>query len=277
MPDAPIRLLVLGAHPDDAEFRAGGLAAMYRDLGHVVKFVSLTNGDAGHHLMRGEALAARRRKEAEAAGAVIGAEYAVWEHSDGWLLPTPDLRAQVIREIRTFKPDLVLTHRPDDYHPDHRACGHVVRDACFTVTVPAIVPDTPALRRDPVVAYLGDEFMRPTELRPDVVIDVGPKLDVIIAMLACHESQLFEWLPYNERVEDQVPSDPAGRRQWVFDFYAGRLRANATRFQRRLVELYGESRAKEIHWVEAFEVSEYAAPLDEAARKRLFPMLPPQS
>ncbi len=247
---------------------------MYRDLGHVVKFVSMTNGDAGHHLMRGEALATRRCKEAQAAGAVIGATYEVWEHHDGWLQPTPELRAQVIREIRTFKPDLVLTHRPDDYHPDHRACGHVVRDACFTVTVPAIVPDTPALRHDPVVGYLGDEFTRPTELRPDVVIDVGAKLDAIISMLACHESQLFEWLPYNERVEDKVPSDPTARRQWVSDYYAVRLRANATRFQSRLVELYGEQRAKSVQWVEAFEISEYAAPLDDAARRRLFPMLP---
>lgn len=274
MSSEPLRLLVLGAHPDDAEFRAGGLGAIYRDLGHVVKFVSMTNGDAGHHILRGEALAARRRKEACAAAAVIGATHDVWDRHDGWLQPTFELRSQVIREIRTFKPDLVLTHRPDDYHPDHRACGNVVRDACFTVTVPAIIPDTPALRRDPVVGYLGDEFTRPTELRPDVVIDVGAKLETIISMLACHESQLFEWLPYNERVEDKVPSDPAERRTWVFEFYAGRLKENAARFRQRLIETYGAERGSLVEWVEAFEISEYAAPLDEAARRRLFPFLP---
>ncbi len=275
MNESPLRLLVLGAHPDDAEFRAGGLAALYRDLGHVVKFVSMTNGDAGHHILRGNELADRRRMEARAAGAVIGVAYDVWEHPDGWLQPTPELRAQVIREIRTFQPDLVLTHRPDDYHPDHRACGHVVRDACFTVTVPAIVPDTPALRRDPVVGYLGDEFTRPTELRPDVVVDVGAKLDTILSMLACHESQLFEWLPYNERVEDRVPSDAPGRRRWVLDFYSAKLKANADRFRQRLIETYGPSRGAGVGWVEAFEISEYAAPLDEAARARLFPFCRP--
>jgi N-acetylglucosamine malate deacetylase 1 len=273
MPDTPLRLLVLGAHPDDAEFRAGGLAAMYRELGHVVKFVSLTNGDAGHHQMPGPELAQRRRQEAAAAGAVIGAAYEVWDHHDGWLQPTAELRAQVIREIRTFKPDFVLTHRPDDYHPDHRACGHVVRDASFMVTVPAVVPDVPALRRDPVVGYLGDEFTRPAPLRPDVVVDVGARLDTILDMLACHESQLFEWLPYNERIEDKVPGDPDGRRRWVFEFYAARLRPNADRYRDRLIELYGEERGRKIEWVEAFEISEYAAPLDDAGRERLFPLV----
>lgn len=274
MPTEPLRLLVLGAHPDDAEFRAGGLAAKYRDLGHVVKFVSLTNGSAGHHRMHGPRLAKRRLKEAAAAAAVIGAESEVWEHPDGYLQPTLELRWQVTRAIRTFQPDLVLTHRPDDYHPDHRACGNLVRDASFLVTVPAVVPDTPHLRRDPVVGYLCDEFTKPTPLRPDVVLDVGDKFETIISMLACHESQLFEWLPYNERVEDKVPSDAAGRRQWVRDFYAGRLRANADRFRQRLIEVYGTKRGRAVQWVEAFEISEYASPLDDAARKRLFPFVP---
>lgn len=269
-----LRLLVLGAHPDDAEFRAGGLAAMYRDLGHTVKFVSLTNGDAGHHQIRGEALAARRKKEAAAAAAVIGAESAVWEHHDGQLVADLNLRWQVIREIRTFNPDLVLTHRPDDYHPDHRAVGQVVRDASFMVTVPAIVPDTPALRKDPVVAYLVDRFTKPTRLQADVVIDVTSKVDTIVAMLAAHESQLLEWLPYNERIDDKVPKDAAGRKQWVYDFYHQRTGHIAEQYRQRLVETYGPARGIKIEWVEVFEVSEYAAPLGAKTRKRLFPFVP---
>jgi LmbE family N-acetylglucosaminyl deacetylase len=141
----PLRLLILGAHPDDAEFHAGGLAAIYRRLGHVVKMVALTNGDAGHHQMHGPELAARRRQEAAAAGAVIGAEYVAWDHHDGFLQPTIELRLEVIRELRRFRPDLVLTHRPDDYHPDHRAVGNVVRDASYMVTVPRRA--APGLRR----------------------------------------------------------------------------------------------------------------------------------
>ena len=115
----PLRILILGAHPDDAEFHAGGLATIYGSLGHVVKIVSLTNGDAGHHQMHAQALAARRRGEMLAAAARIGAQAEMWAHPDGFLEPTLDLRRQVIRELRRFQPDLVLTHRTNDYHPDH--------------------------------------------------------------------------------------------------------------------------------------------------------------
>ncbi len=209
------RLLFLVAHPDDAEFHAGGLAAIHGQLGHAVKFVSLTNGDAGHHEISGPALAARRRREAEAAAARIGVTAEVWEHHDGRLEPSLDLRWQVVREIRAFAPDLVLTHRTNDYHPDHRAVGQVVRDASYLVTVPALVPDTPGMRRDPVVAYLPDRFTKPAPLAGDVVLDVGPWVETIIDMLACHRSQFFEWLPFNRGVQDEVPADEAGRRRWL--------------------------------------------------------------
>src|SRR4051794_29299181 len=145
MAERPLRLLIIGAHPDDADYHAGGIAALYRQAGHVVKMVSLTNGDAGHHQLRGPALAQRRRKEAALAGAVIGATYEVFDAADGELQPTLENRRQVIRLIRTFQPDLVLTHRPNDYHPDHRYTSQLVQDAAYMVTVPAIVPEAPHL------------------------------------------------------------------------------------------------------------------------------------
>src|SRR5207244_10513246 len=120
MAEHRLRLLIIGAHPDDADYAAGGTAALYRAAGHDVKMVSLTNGDAGHHQEAGPALAQRRRAEAAAAGAVIGASYDVLENGDGLLLPSLENRRQVIRLIRSNQPDLVLTHRPTDYHPDHR-------------------------------------------------------------------------------------------------------------------------------------------------------------
>ncbi len=168
----------------------------------------------------------------------------------------------------------MLTHRPDDYHPDHRALAHAVRDASFMVTVPAIVPDAPALRKDPVVAYLSDRFTKPTELQADVIIDVTAKIEVIVSLLLCHESQLLEWLPYNGRMEDRVPKDAAGQRQWVYDFYAKRSRDLADRYRPQLVETYGPARGSQVEFAEVFEVSEYASPLDAAERKRLFPFLP---
>ena len=186
MPDSPLRLLVIGAHPDDAEYRAGGLAAKYRRLGHVVKFVSVTNGDAGHHAMEAEALAVRRRREALAAGRVCGIEYDVWEHHDGELLPTLDMRRQVIRLIRSFAPDLVLTHRLNDYHPDHRATSQLVQDAAYMVTVPMICPDAPHLSRDPVIMYLADDFEKPTPFEP---CEYGRSLDATLY------ARLFPFIP----------------------------------------------------------------------------------
>jgi LmbE family N-acetylglucosaminyl deacetylase len=273
MPTSP-RLLILGAHPDDAEFHAGGLAAMYRALGHPVRIVSLTNGDAGHHEMSGAALAARRREEMQVAAAVIGAEAATWEHGDGRLEPTLDLRWQVIRELRTFAPDLVLTHRTNDYHPDHRAAGHVVRDASYLVTVPAIVPEVPILAKPPVIAFLPDRFTRPNPLRGDVVIDVGEQFERIIDMLACHESQVFEWLPFNSGRAADVPADRSARRLWLRGWFASHLRPQADRYRAELIATYGAERGAGVEYAEAFEVSEYAATLDTAARRKLFPLLP---
>src|SRR5271166_550512 len=157
----PLRLLIIGAHPDDADYHAGGLAALYRAAGHVVKMVSLTNGDAGHHVDHGLQLARRRRAEAAAAGAVIGASYDVLDNPDGELVPSLDNRRLVIRLIRSFRPDLVLTHRPNDYHPDHRYTSTLVQDAAYMVTVPAVCPETPHLERDPVILYVSDDFRKP--------------------------------------------------------------------------------------------------------------------
>src|SRR5215467_8173448 len=184
----PLHILVLGAHPDDADYKAGGTAARWRQLGHEVKFVSVTDGGAGHQTLRGEVLVARRRAEAQAAGAIIGASYDVLDHPDGGLLPTLEARHQLIRLIRGFRPDLVLTHRPNDYHPDHRYTSTLVMDAAYLLTVPAVCPDVPHLPRDPVLAYFSDGFTRPVPFRPDVVVDIGPVAETVVRMLDCHVS-----------------------------------------------------------------------------------------
>ena len=126
-----LKLLILGAHPDDAEYHAGGLATIYRRLGREVRMVSLTNGQAGHYRRPPDELAQLRRQEAAAAGRVIGAEYVTWDIPDGELTADLATRHRVIREIRNFGPDLLLTHRPYDYHPDHRAAGQLVQDATW--------------------------------------------------------------------------------------------------------------------------------------------------
>jgi N-acetylglucosamine malate deacetylase 1 len=263
MAEPPLRLLIIGAHPDDADYHAGGTAALYRAAGHVVKMVSLTNGDAGHQTLRGADLARRRREEARAAGAVIGAEYEVLDNHDGELLPTLENRRQVIRLIRGFRPDLVLTHRPNDYHPDHRYTSQLVQDAAYMVTVPAVVPEAPHLPRDPVIGYLPDHFQKPYPFQPAVAVDVGGVLDQAVAMLDCHRSQFYEWLPYNGGYLDRVPAGDAARREWLGGQARDRLRSWAD----------GPERGGRVEYAEAFEACEYGAPLDGAARERLFGFL----
>ena len=274
MTDSALRLLILGAHPDDAEFHAGGLATIYRQQGHVVKMVSLTDGRSGHHRHTPDRLAEIRQQESLEAAAVIGATYDVWKFTDGSLLPTLKVRERIIREIRTFKPDLVLTHRPNDYHPDHRATGQAVQDASYMVTVPLVAPDVPPLVRDPVVAYLPDLFTRPYALVPDVAIDIGPVFDTIVDMLARHTSQVFEFLPFNLRVQDEVPADETERLAWLARWYGSIIRPRADRFRDALVRQYGPTHGNAVTVCEAFEISEYAAPLDAATRQRLFWFLP---
>ena len=202
---------------------------------------------------------------------MISAESQVWGFPDGHLLPTLDVRERIIREIRTFEPDLVLTHRTCDYHPDHRAVGQAVQDASYMVTVPLVLPDVPHLQRDPVVAYMPDHFTKPLPLQADVVLDTGPWIETVVEMLAKHESQVFEFLPYNRGRE--CPEDPAARRGWLTDWYTEISQARAEQFRDALRAHYGPEQGAAVQHAEAFEVSEYAAPLDDAARQRLFGFL----
>jgi len=268
-----LRLLIIGAHPDDCEYHAGGLAALYRRAGHAVTMVSVTNGNAGHQTLRGQELAERRRAEAAAAAAAIGAESIVLDHPDGELVPSIDARRQIIRLVRTCRPDLVLTHRPNDYHPDHRYTSQLVQDAAFMVTVPAIVPDAPHLPVNPVIAYLPDDFQKPYPFRATVAVDVGPVIDHMVEMLHRHTSQFYEWLPYNGGYLKEVPAGEAARRVWLAERWLPRLRRTAERHRDLLALAYGPAHAAKVEYAEAFEPCEYGLPLDGEAAARLFGFL----
>src|ERR1700738_1410912 len=151
-----IRVIAFGAHPDDCDIRAAGTAALFARMGHAVKFVSVTNGDAGHQSMGGVPLAQRRLAEAMESARRLGIEYEVLDNHDGELLPTLEVRQQVIRRIRQWQADIVRAPRPNDYHPDHRYTGVLVQDAAYMVVVPNVAPDTPPLRRNPVFLYYED-------------------------------------------------------------------------------------------------------------------------
>lgn len=271
MAEPPPSLLVFGAHPDDCEFSAGGLAALYADRGSRVCFVSLTNGDAGHQTLGGSTLARRRREEARAAAEAIGIESRVLDNHDGELLPTLDRRREVIALIRDFRPDLVLTPRPWDYHPDHRYTAILVQDAAYMVTVPHIRAFADRLPRDPVIMYVGDRFQKPYPFRPDAIVPIDDVVERKVDMLHRHVSQVYEWLPYNGGYLDEVPPEPGARREWLRGRLEPRLRQIADRFREQLVAAYGPERGARVRYAEAFEWGEYGAPPTDEARRRLFP------
>ena len=276
-PHEPLRVLVIGAHPDDADIKTGGTSAQWCAAGHIVKLVSLCDGGAGHQTIWGPPLAERRRAEARAAGAVIGATYDVLDQPDGRLQPTLDVREQLIRLIRSFRPDAVITHRTIDYHPDHSYTGLLVQEAAYLLTVPAICPDVPHLAKSPVILYFSDAFKHPCRFEPHVVVDIGPAMDQLIAMLDCHESQFYEWLPFNAGYLDQVPPEESSRRAWLGERVRRRLRPLADRYRELILQTYGAEHGEQVQFIEAFQVSEFGAPLDTTARERLFPFLPTNS
>jgi LmbE family N-acetylglucosaminyl deacetylase len=268
----PVRVIAFGAHPDDCDLGAGGLAAKYAALGHKVKFVSLTNGDAGHQTQGGEQLAKRRRAEAHEAGRRIGIEYEVLDNHDGKLLPTLEVREQVIREIRQWKADIVIAPRPNDYHPDHRYTGVLVQDASYMVIVPNLVKDTPPLSRNPLFLYYSDCFTRPQPFRPDIAISIDDVYEKKIDMLDAHVSQFYEWLPWTAGTLDQVPKDAIARKKWLAAQPIAERKVTAES-QETLEKRYGAA-AVHIKHVEAFEITEYGRQPGEEEIRKLFPFFP---
>jgi len=270
--DGKLNIIAFGAHPDDCDMRAGGTAAKFAALGHRVRFVSVTNGDAGHQTEGGGALAARRRAEAKEAGRRIGVDYVTLDNHDGELLPSLKPREDIIRQIRLWNADLVLAPRPNDYHPDHRYTGVLVQDAAYMVVVPNVTPDTPALRKNPVFMYFQDGFQRPNAFRPDVAISIDDVIDKKIDMLDAHVSQFYEWLPWvdGDAALAKVPKDPAERKRWLKE-QRGPQPTPAVR--EALVKWYGPEKGKAVRYAEAFEICEYGTRPDEAMIRKLFPFL----
>jgi N-acetylglucosamine malate deacetylase 1 len=271
MPEDTLRILAFGAHPDDCDIKAGGLALLYAERGHCVRFVSTTNGATGHHEIGGIELARRRYEETQAVARLAGIEYHVLDNHTGELEPTVTNRKQIIRIMREFRPDLILTHRPNDYHPDHRYTSQLVQDASYIVTVPNMVPLTPHLQQMPVIAYFSDGFQKPLPFTPDVAVGIDAVLERKIAMLDCHVSQMYEWLPYNGGYLADVPAGAAARRDWLARRRTPDFADTADRCRELLAALYGPERAPSIHHAEAFESSEYGARLTPERRARLFP------
>jgi LmbE family N-acetylglucosaminyl deacetylase len=265
------RLLCFGAHPDDCEMKSSGLAALWTRAGGEVRFIAMTDGSAGHHEMAGEQLVRRRRAEAESGARAVGGDSVILDNADGMLMPTLENRLRVIREIRVFRPDVIACPRVNDYHPDHRYTGVIVQDACYLLMVPNIVPLVPVPDREPVVIFMSDRFTKPSPLEPDLVFSIDPVLDQKIAAIGAHESQVLEWLPWIGGYASTMAADDAGKRAHADGRVAVAAQAEAGRFRAALIARYGAEAGAAVRHAEAYEISEYGAPLTGAATAALFP------
>lgn len=266
----PLKIMMIGAHPDDCDIKSGGTAALFAQMGHEVKFLSVTNGDAGHMEQGGGILAKRRAAESQEVAKRLGITYEVLDNHDGELTPSLPIRLEIIRRIRDWDADVVISHRSNDYHPDHRYTGILVQDAAFMVGVPNIAADTPPLAKNPVFLYYQDHFQKPNPFQADIVVDISEVIDLKVHALDAHESQFYEWLPWISGYTGEIPTGQEERLAWLKEQRTGPI---ASQVQTVLEKWYGKSHADKVQHVEAFELCEYGSRPSEEELRRLFPMM----
>ena len=270
--DEPLRIIAFGAHPDDCEIKAGASAMLWRAKGHKVKFVSTTNGDIGHWQMAGGPLAKRRTAEVKAAAKILGIETEVLDIHDGEILPTLENRRIITRLIREWNADIVITHRTNDYHPDHRYTGVLVQDAAYMVTVPFFCPDVPPLKKNPVFMYYSDRFEKPNPFEADVVVAIDDVIDKKCRAISILDSQFVEGGVHGN--PSMIPQDKAAlekARQRVANRFRQRSKATADKYRAELIDRYGEEKGRSVKYAEAFEITEYGGQPSSAKLKTMFP------
>jgi LmbE family N-acetylglucosaminyl deacetylase len=273
--DGKLRILVFGAHPDDSEIRAGGVGALWAELGHHVQLVSVTNGDIGHFSMAGGALAQRRTAEVGEASRILGTTSKVLDIHDGELMPTMENRRLLTRLIRRWGADIVIGHRPNDYHPDHRYVGVLMQDCAYMVGVPYFCPDVPALEKNPLFLYSQDNFQRPNPFRADIVVSIDRVIDKKVDALLTMESQFVEGGAMgkpNPALDN--PAEREKKRQQVREAFRRRFASTADQYRDKLVEVYGPQAGKQVRYAEAFEICEYGRRPNAEELRKLFPFLP---
>lgn len=276
--DGKLRIIVFGAHPDDAEYKCGGTAALWAKQGHHVKLVSVTNGDIGHWAMAGGPLAKRRTAESAKVAEGLGVTSQVLDIHDGELEPTLENRRTITRLIRDWRADIVIAHRPWDYHPDHRYVGVLVQDAAYMVAVPFFCPDTPPLDENPVFLYSSDRFQKPYPFEADIAVAIDQVFDQKIDALLALESQTFEGgaLGSEEKSAEAPPASQSElRRAWLAERWEKRSGNEADLFRDALNRWYGGDRGNQVKYAEAFEICEYGRQPNATEIRELFPFFPP--
>jgi N-acetylglucosamine malate deacetylase 1 len=272
-PATPLRIIAFGAHPDDAELKASGVAALWAAQGHKVKFVAMTNGDVGHFAEAGGPLARRRKAEVAECARILGIENEVFDIHDGELEPTLEYRKRMARVIRDWQADIVMGHRPYDYHPDHRYTGVLMDDTAVVVAAPFFVPDTPPTKRNPVYMYYSDAFQDPKPFTPTLVVGIDDVAEKKWKCISAMPSQFGDKDSWQARTLPNVPQSDGERQAFLVDIVKNRGSALADQYRERLIALYGKERGAKIKYAEAFQLGQYGrqASLDEL--KAMFPTL----
>ncbi|NQV74666.1 MAG: PIG-L family deacetylase [Bacteroidetes bacterium] len=267
----PLRIIAFGAHPDDSELKAGGVAALWAAQGHKVKFVSLTNGDIGHFKEAGAPLAIRRLAEVRECARTLGIETEVLDIHDGELMPTLENRKTVARLIRDWQADIVLVHRPYDYHADHRYAGVLVEDAAVLVAAAFFTSDTPPTKKNPIFMYYSDGFQRPYPFEPTIVIGIDEVAEKKWSCIRAMPSQFADADSWGGRTLANVPQNTQQRQEYILGIHQKAIAGVANKYRDRLVQLYGQDRGSKFKYAEAFELCQYGSQVSVDELKKLFP------
>ena len=284
-----MKILMIGAHQDDNEFRCGGLASKYAKLGHEVVFLSVCNGCGGHHILTKEEIVSTRAKESQKVAEFLGITYDVWDIDDCSVMADLETRRRMIRYIRKINPDVIISHRTNDYMADHRIVGQLVQDASYMLLVPHECPDVEAMKSMPFIFCNEDSFKNPP-FSADVVIDMDDEIDTKLKIADTNKSQVYEWLPYTFGTIDTVPEGDEERYEWLKGMnitkettdeeilslsvdkgYAIRYAMPAAKYRKELIERYGEKRGKEIRYAEVYEICEYGKQPTKEDLENIFP------
>lgn len=261
----PQRVMVIGAHPDDADIVCGCTAAKLVAKGARVKFVAVCNGNIGHHIYSREKTAAVRRQETLNAAKVFGLDsYDIYGYGDARVPNDFEARELVARKIQEFEPDIIITHRDCDYHVDHRTVGTLVKDCGYMLGCPHWIEGSKPLRRRPLILLMRDNFTVPRVMRPDILVDADPYIGKWCDALDCQVSQFYEWLAWDKGVENEVKAigdrkvNIAGRNAYLIKYWGVRKSYDANRFAFAWREQYPGCAVPKM--VEAYEISEYGRP-----------------
>ena len=184
-----MRILAIGAHPDDVEIYCGGTLAKFRERKDSVVMAYVCQGDKGGISTGKIKLSEIRKKEAEEAARIIGAKSISLNFKDSEIFSTMEIRKAVIDLIRMTKPELIITHSPFDYHSDHRITGQVVTDATYIASSQGFKTKNPPLSYIPVVYYM-DTFAG-INFQPTEYVDISEFIEKKIEMIKCHKSQQY--------------------------------------------------------------------------------------